>query len=233
LKLSGLVFAGLLVIGRSASYGNIQWTPTFHQADTPLVVIQTVKRSAPNPNPIPKTLPSIDSAALSKRAAASEVIAFSAGKTATDDTEADGNGSPSSVGDSHHGSKGSADNATANGNETSGTTGTAGSHAGSKGSAGDATANGNETSGTTGTAGSHAGSQGSAAGATANGNETSGTTGTAGSHAGSQGSAAGATANGNETSGTTGTAGSHAGSNGSAAGATANGNETAGTAGTA
>src|SRR5439155_2454 len=198
LKLSGLVFAGLLVIGRSASYGNIQWTPTFHQADTPLVVIQTVKRSAPNPNPIPKTLPSIDSAALSKRAAASEVIAFSAGKTATDDTEADGNGSPSSVGDSHHGSKGSADNATANGNETSGTAGTANSHVGSKGSAG--LGNSQETSGTAGTANSHVGSTGSAGLGTSQ--ETQGTAGTANSHAGSTGSAGLGTSQ--ETSGTAG-----------------------------
>jgi len=74
LKLSGLVFAGLLVIGRSASYGNIQWTPTFHQASTPLVVIQTLNSSKSDPAPIPKKAPSIDSAAaLSKRAAASEV----------------------------------------------------------------------------------------------------------------------------------------------------------------
>src|SRR5260370_16644812 len=38
LKVSGLVFAGLLVIGRSASYGNVTWTPAYHAASSPLVV---------------------------------------------------------------------------------------------------------------------------------------------------------------------------------------------------
>ena len=82
LKLSGLVFAGLLVLGRSASSGNVVWNPTFHGASSPLVVV--LKAQAPqNPvPPIPKTAPNIDNAALSKRAAASEVIAFSAGKNA-------------------------------------------------------------------------------------------------------------------------------------------------------
>ena len=45
LKLSGLVFAGLLLIGRSASYGNVTWTPTYHPAASPLIV-QTSLRMA-------------------------------------------------------------------------------------------------------------------------------------------------------------------------------------------
>src|SRR6202043_967132 len=79
LKLSGVVFAGLLVIGRSASYGNITWTPTFHQANTPLtVLVNSAPKPAPAPS-LPKTSPS-DPAALSKKSAASEIIQFSPGK---------------------------------------------------------------------------------------------------------------------------------------------------------
>src|SRR5437867_4691935 len=102
LKFSGLIFAGLLIIGRSASYGNITWTPTFHQANSPLVVVEVLKSSAPPRAPVPKTLPSIDAAAMSKRAAAAEVISFSPGRTSSDDAEADINGSSNSAGDSHH-----------------------------------------------------------------------------------------------------------------------------------
>src|SRR5437763_16490838 len=67
LKLSGLVFAGLLVLGRSASSGNVVWNPTFHGASSPLVV--GPKAHAPqNPvPPIPQTPPNIDNAALSKQ----------------------------------------------------------------------------------------------------------------------------------------------------------------------
>src|SRR5438034_1928999 len=101
LKLSGLVFAGLLIIGRSASYGNITWTPTFHQATSPLIVVEILKSSTPPRAPVPKTLPSIDAAAISKRAAAAEVISFSPGRNSSDDTEGDSNGSSTSAGDSH------------------------------------------------------------------------------------------------------------------------------------
>jgi len=89
LKLSGLVFAGLLVLGRSASSGNVVWNPTLHAAGSPLVVV--LKVQAPQ-HPVPQVpkLPSIDSAALSKRAAANEVIAFSAGKNSDSTTEGEG-----------------------------------------------------------------------------------------------------------------------------------------------
>ena len=109
LKLSGLIFAGLLIIGRSASYGNITWTPTFHQANSPLIVVEILKSSTPPRAPVPKTLPSIDAAAISKRAAAAEIIQFSPGKMSGDD--GDGSDSPGTpkdtgktAGDGSHGS---------------------------------------------------------------------------------------------------------------------------------
>ncbi|TMF23521.1 MAG: hypothetical protein E6I31_05380, partial [Chloroflexi bacterium] len=90
LKLSGLVCGVLLVLGRSASSGNVVWNPTFHQSSAPLTVI--VKNQVPShPLPqVPKTIPNISNAALSKRAAASEVIAFSPGKNADTTTEGEG-----------------------------------------------------------------------------------------------------------------------------------------------
>src|SRR2546423_12552053 len=90
LNLSGLVCGVLLVLGRSASSGNVVWNPTFHQSSAPLTVI--VKNQVPShPLPqVPKTIPNISNAALSKRAAASEVIAFSPGKNADTTTEGEG-----------------------------------------------------------------------------------------------------------------------------------------------
>src|SRR2546429_1510679 len=90
LKVSGLVCGVLLVLGRSASSGNVVWNPTFHQSSAPLTVI--VKNQVPShPLPqVPKTIPNISNAALSKRAAASEVIAFSPGKNADTTTEGEG-----------------------------------------------------------------------------------------------------------------------------------------------
>src|SRR5256712_5085610 len=90
LKLSGLVCGVLLVLGRSASSGNVVWNPTFHQASAPLTVV--VKNQTPyHPLPqVPKTIPNISNAALSKRAAASEVIAFSPGRNADSTTEGEG-----------------------------------------------------------------------------------------------------------------------------------------------
>ena len=92
LKLSGIVFAGLLVIGRSASYGNITWTPTLHQAGSPLIVtINTGSKPVPPPS-LPKTSPA-DPAALSKKSAASEIIQFSPGKNSVgDDDGSNGSG---------------------------------------------------------------------------------------------------------------------------------------------
>src|SRR5438552_1408991 len=78
LKLSGLVFAGLLVLGRSASYGNVTWTPTLHPASLPLTVIHSQRAPAPS-TPNYRTS---DPADLSKPAAAEEVIAFSPGNSA-------------------------------------------------------------------------------------------------------------------------------------------------------
>ena len=47
LKVSGLVFAGLLVLGRSASYGNVTWTPTYHGPGSPLIVQTSGVPAAP------------------------------------------------------------------------------------------------------------------------------------------------------------------------------------------
>src|SRR4029077_4013990 len=77
LKLSGLVFAGLLVIGRSASYGNLSWTPTFHPADSPLVVELAGSRQ---PAPIVPKILSID-AVMNKASAANEVVVFHPGNS--------------------------------------------------------------------------------------------------------------------------------------------------------
>src|ERR1700736_5333996 len=77
LKLSGLVFAGLLVIGRSASYGNVTWTPTFPPAGAPLIVLST---SHGNPLPASTKYKGVDPAAISKRSAATEVVVFDPGK---------------------------------------------------------------------------------------------------------------------------------------------------------
>src|SRR5205807_9098527 len=79
-----LVFAGLLVLGRSATYGNVTWTPTFHPAATPLQVIEHGR--APTP-PMPAAPLKMDPLAAVKRSAADEVLAFSAG-----DEQGDGNG---------------------------------------------------------------------------------------------------------------------------------------------
>jgi len=80
LKATGILFGALLLAGRTASSGAIVWTPTYHPASTPLNVIATPasKSGAPSRQP-PKSSPGSDSAALAKRAAAYEVVAFSAG----------------------------------------------------------------------------------------------------------------------------------------------------------
>ena len=50
LKISGLVCGVLLVLGRSASYGNVTWTPVYHAPSSPLVVLIVEKPSkAPAP----------------------------------------------------------------------------------------------------------------------------------------------------------------------------------------
>ena len=85
LKLSGLLFAGLLVIGRSASYGNLTWTPTFHAADSPLVVQLAASKK---PAPAMPNLGTGTPAVMTKAAAAEEVVAFHPGNS----DGGDGNG---------------------------------------------------------------------------------------------------------------------------------------------
>src|SRR5207245_11194265 len=90
LKLSGMLFAGLLILGRSASYGNVTWTPTLHPAGSPLIV--TIN-SHSTPKPVPSSAKGSDPAAVSKRSAAAEVVAFDPGNS--------GDGE-----DGHHGGRG-------------------------------------------------------------------------------------------------------------------------------
>src|SRR5881227_1135402 len=88
LKATGLLFGALLVVGRTASAGNIVWNPTHHSATTPLLVISAaVQKSGQPSRQAPKSPPCSDPAALAKRAAAHEVIAFSPGKDSGDGTE--------------------------------------------------------------------------------------------------------------------------------------------------
>src|SRR5947208_875102 len=88
LKATGLLFGALLVVGRTASAGNIVWNPTHHSATTPLLVISAaVQKSGQPSRQAPKSPPGSDPAALAKRAAAHEVIAFSPGKDSSDGTE--------------------------------------------------------------------------------------------------------------------------------------------------
>src|SRR5438552_18523701 len=78
LKISGLVCGVLLVLGRSASYGNVTWTPVYHAPSSPLVVLIVEKPSKALAPPSPK-LPSIDATSPKMRAASEEVATFSAG----------------------------------------------------------------------------------------------------------------------------------------------------------
>src|SRR5579864_9142009 len=119
LRFSGIIAGVLLVIGRSASYGNITWTPFYHQVSSPLVVIEMAsKHPAPIPG-LPKTVPNIDPALLSKRSAAAEVVTFSPGKMSPGSDDASGgnagSGSATTAHDSHNASGASATNGTAGG----------------------------------------------------------------------------------------------------------------------
>ena len=85
LKAAGLLFGALLVVGRTASAGAIVWSPTYHSAGAPLVVVANSAKTTNQPVPrTPKTVPGADPAALAKRAAAFEVVVFSPGKTGHD-----------------------------------------------------------------------------------------------------------------------------------------------------
>src|ERR1700736_4270754 len=92
LKLSGLVFAGLLVIGRSASYGNVTWTPAYHAASSPLVVLVA---GSQKPAPVVPKLGNVDGL-MSKASAANEVIVFHPGNSGDGQ---DGNGDGSGAGE--------------------------------------------------------------------------------------------------------------------------------------
>src|ERR1700687_5696129 len=113
LKLSGLVFAGLLVIGRSASYGNVTWTPAYHAASSPLVV-QLAGSEKPAPF-VPK-LGNIDGL-MNKASAANEVIAFHPGNSG-DGGEGGGSGATSKHSQNDHDSDalGSGNTAAGSGN---------------------------------------------------------------------------------------------------------------------
>src|SRR3989454_10483334 len=84
LRLSGLLFAGLLVVGRAASGGQIVWLPAYHANPTPLIGVINQPKPATPTTPttpaLPKSLPGNPAAAISKKSAASEVITFSPGK---------------------------------------------------------------------------------------------------------------------------------------------------------
>lgn len=87
LKLSGLLFAGMLVLGRSATYGNITWAPAHHGASAPLVVVvHATDPSTPGPS-TPKSVPLTDPGALGTRSAADEVVTFSPGSNSGDDED--------------------------------------------------------------------------------------------------------------------------------------------------
>src|SRR5258708_21341355 len=77
LKVAGVVFAGLLVIGRSASYGNVSWTPTYHAASSPLIVQLA---GSQKPSPVVPKMGSIDGV-MNKAAAANEVVVFHPGNS--------------------------------------------------------------------------------------------------------------------------------------------------------
>ena len=82
LRLSGLLFAGLLVVGRAASGGQIVWLPAYHADPTPLIVV--INQPKPGTPPaLPKSLPGNPAAAISKKSAAAEVITFSPGKNSS------------------------------------------------------------------------------------------------------------------------------------------------------
>ncbi|HYM50919.1 MAG TPA: hypothetical protein VET65_10175, partial [Candidatus Limnocylindrales bacterium] len=49
MRLSGIIAGVLLVIGRSASYGNITWQPAYHPATSGLVVIVKAAPSSKTP----------------------------------------------------------------------------------------------------------------------------------------------------------------------------------------
>src|SRR2546425_6931990 len=134
LKLSGFVFAGLLIVGRSASYGDVTWTPAYHAASSPLQILVVGKSNPPPNTPVPKSNGNIDPSAAVKRSAAEEVLAFNAG-----DSGEGGDGGGHDGNHSHDGTSGGGDHSTtsksqhSNENDSQGSahTGAAGTASGS------------------------------------------------------------------------------------------------------
>src|SRR6202158_4540715 len=118
LKLSGLVFAGLLVIGRSASYGNVTWTPAYHAASTPLTVQLA---GSQKPAPVVPSFGSIDGL-MNKASTANEVIAFHPGNSG-DGGEGNGSGASSMHGQNDHDSDAQGSGNTAAGSTNGSTNG--------------------------------------------------------------------------------------------------------------
>jgi len=85
LKLSGVLCAGMLVLGRTAVSGTISSVPA-SPTSTPSAAVLHQEASRPDPGPaLPKTRPYLDPAALSKRMEAVEVITFSPGNSSDGD----------------------------------------------------------------------------------------------------------------------------------------------------
>ena len=145
LKVSGLVFAGLLVVGRTASIGDITWTPVVHAA-SPLVVVDLHPRPQAPGAPVPKNSP--DPAAISKRSAAEEVVVFHSGG------EGEGDG------DNHHASGNADADAENDSGHTVAGSGTGAASAGSAPGGGSAASAGNtgQTAAASGTGAASAGS---------------------------------------------------------------------------
>src|SRR5207245_2906918 len=180
LKLSGLLFAGLLVIGRSASYGDLTWTPTYHEAESPLVVeLAGSRKPAP---PVPNL--GAGAPAIMTKAAAAEEVVFHPGISGdgggTDGHDAQG--SANSAAGSGHGSGAAS---AANASSTS-----AAAQGSGHGSGAASAANASNTS-----AAAHGSGHGSGAASPANASNTS-----AAAHGSGHGSGAASPANASNTS---------------------------------
>src|SRR3989442_8473584 len=136
-KLSGFVFAGLLIVGRSARYGDVAWTPTYHAASSPLQVLMVGKSSPPPNTPVPKSNGNIDPSSAVKRSAAEEVLAFNAGDSGeggdggghdgnhSHDSKSQHSNENDSQGSAHSGAAGTASGSQQSSGQKSGAAGTA------------------------------------------------------------------------------------------------------------
>src|SRR2546428_444068 len=213
LKLSGFVFAGLLIVGRSASYGDVTWTPTYHAASSPLQVLMVGKSSPPPNTPEPKSNGNIDPSGAVKRSAAEEVLAFNAGDS--------GDGGGHDGNHSHDGKSGGGDHSTTSKSQHSNEKDSQGSaHSGAAGTASGSQQSSGQKSGAAGTAagsrqwsGQKSGAAGTAAGSQQSSGQKSGAAGTAagsqqssGQKSGAAGTAAGSQQSSGQKSGAAGTA---------------------------